>query len=238
MKVKSRQYLSSIISFLPSGKPIIFWDTCSILELLRISERSVNPEDDFNHYLFIADKIASGEVLSVTSMLVWQEFNQNYNDKLMKLKRLEQNRVSDVKKVTAVMKPGKKRVRIEDSLNDLHTETRITSTISKIWRNTILIREQTSFLKFAYLRVKYKMAPSRNKQQFKDCYIWGSFLAFAHSVSTCPMILFYSLNTSDFYDPNTHALDSQIVLDLSSLPNTEFCNILGVLYSKIKTLCP
>jgi hypothetical protein len=172
-------------------------------------------------------------------MLVWQEFNQRYNENLKALKDFEDTSVDEVKKITAVMNKGKRRTQIESSLNGLHTETKITSTISKIWRNTVLVKEQSSFLRFAYLRVKFKMAPSKNKEQFKDSYIWGTFLALAHSISspTTPFF-FYTLNTKDYLDPNTKTLDSQITLDLSSLPNTEFCYILGILYKRIKTLCP
>lgn len=56
MKTKGKLYLSAAVATIPIGKPVLFFDTCSILEILRLSERSNNPEADFEQYAFIAKK--------------------------------------------------------------------------------------------------------------------------------------------------------------------------------------
>lgn len=238
MKAKVKRYLSVAVASIPAGKPIVFWDTCAILELLRLSERSAFPERDFLHYSFLAEKIKSGEIVSVTSELVFQEFHQHYFQQLKALQKLEQKTRDDVKKITAIMPIGKKRKRIEDNVDSMHTETRITLILSQIWRNTILIREQKSFLNFAYLRVKLKMAPSQNKEQFKDSYIWGTFLSLAHKLPACPKMCFFSLNISDYQEPGTNNLCAQIRTELQVLPNAEVFLILGKLFGVLKQLFP
>lgn len=238
MKTKGKLYLSAAVSAIPVGKPIVFWDTCAIVEMLRLSERSVYPERDFNQYLYIADKIKNGELISVTSELVFQEFNQHYAEELKSLRMWEQKHRELIKKITAIMQNGPKRKRIEDGMDDMHTETRVTSTISKIWRNTILIREEKRFLQFAYTRLKHKMAPSQNKEQFKDSYIWGTFLYLAHSLPVHANLLFFTLNKKDYLVPNSSKLCPNIVTDLASLQNVELHHVLGSLYGKINQLLP
>ena len=238
MKTKGKLFLSVALSSLPAGKPVVFWDTCAILELMRLPERANNPGRDFDQYEYLADKINAGEIISVTSELVFQEFNQHYKEELTALRRHEQKMRLEIKKISSIMKSGAKRLRIENAVDSMHTELRVTSTISKIWRNTILIREQKSFLQFAYIRVKFKMAPSLNKEQFKDSYIWGTFLSFAHGLMAGTKLFFYTLNKSDYLDSNTKKLCPHIVTDLSMLPDVEVHTVLGSLYGVIYKLIP
>lgn len=238
MKTKGKKYLKTVLTTIPAGKPVIFWDTCAILEMLRLPELSNNPGRDFDQYVFIANKIASGDLVSVTSELVFQEFNQHYLEELRDLRKHEQKQRDEIKKITAIMKNGLKRTRIEAGVDAMHTETRVTSTISKIWKNTILIREQKSFLQYAYTRVKFKMAPSKNKEQFKDSYIWGTFMNLAHGLAGYPKMYFFTLNKKDYLDPNSGRVMPQIVADISVLPNVEFHHVLGSVYGSIAALLP
>ena len=238
MKTKGKMYLKMSLTSIPNGKPVIFWDTCAILEMLRLPERSNNPGRDFDQYVLIADKIASGELISVTSELVFQEFNQHYMEELMSLRKHEQKQRDEIKKITAIMKSGQKRTSIEAGVDAMHTETRVTSNISKIWKNTILIREQKSFLQYAYTRVKFKMAPSMNKEQFKDSYIWGTFMNLAHGLAGYPKMFFFTLNKKDYLDPNNGKVMPQIASDISVLPNVEFHHVLGSVFGSVSALFP
>ena len=238
MKTKGKLYLSAAVHSIPAGKPVVFWDTCAIIELLRLSERSINPERDFEQYQFLADKINKGEIISISSELVFQEFNQHYSEELKELQKWEQKLRDSVKKITAIMVPGPKRRRIELGMNEMHTETRVTATISMIWRNTILIREEKKFLHFAYTRVKMKMAPSQNKEQFKDSYIWGTFLNLAHGLNAYSKMYFFSLNKKDYLDQDTKKPCAQILTDLKILPNVEFHYVLGSLYGAVSRWIP
>lgn len=238
MKTKSKLYLSTAVASIPPGKPVVFFDTCALLEIMRLSERASNPGRDFDQYMYIADKIEAGELISITSELVFQEFNQHYLEELKKLQKWEQDRREAVKRITAIMAAGTKRSRIEKGMDEMHTETRVTSTVSKIWRNTILIREEKRFLQFAYMRIKNKMAPSQNKEQFKDSYIWGTFLNFAHSLAVCPKVFFFTLNKKDYLDPNSSRLCAQIATDLNVLPNVELHYVLGSLYGGLTRVLP
>lgn len=233
MKTKSKLYLSKAVVSIPQGKPIVFFDTCALLEIMRLSERASNPGRDFDQYLYLADKIEAGDLISITSELVFQEFNQHYSEELKNLQKWEQCKRDSVRKITAIMETGAKRDSIEKAMDGMHTETRITSTISKIWRNTILIREEKRFLQFAYMRIKNKMAPSQNKEQFKDSYIWGTFLYLAHHLVECPKLFFFTLNKKDYLDTNSNQLCTQIVTDLSVLHNVGFHYVLGSLYGEL-----
>lgn len=238
MKTKGKLYLSTAVTSIPAGKPVLFFDTCSMLEILRLSERSNNPGADFDQYVYIAERISSGDLIAVTSELVFQEFNQHYTEELKKLRKLEKNNREAIKRITAIMAVGSKRTRIENSVDEMHTETRITSTVSKIWRNTILIREEKRFLQFAYTRIKHKMAPSQNKEQFKDSYIWGTFLNLAHRLPAYPKMFFFTLNKKDYLDPNNGGLCTQIDADLNVLPNVELHYVLGSLYGELNHMFP
>ena len=238
MKTKGKIYLKTALTTIPNGKPVFFGDTCALLEMLRLPERSNNPGRDFDQYVFIAEKIASGDLISVTSELVFQEFNQHYMEELTDLRKHEQKQRDEIKKITAIMKSGPKRARIEAGIDAMHTETRVTSTISIIWRNTILIREQKSFLQYAYTRVKFKMAPSKNKEQFKDSYIWGTFMNLAHGLAGYPKMFFFTLNKKDYLDPNNGRVMPQISADISVLPNVEFHHVLGSVFGSVSALFP
>lgn len=233
MKTKSKQYLSTTVTSIPHGKPIIFFDTCALLEIMRLSERASNPGRDFDQYMYMADKIEAGELISITSELVFQEFNQHYLEELKKLQKREQNNRDSVKRITAIMAAGAKRTRIEKGMDEMHTETRVTSIVSKIWRNTILLKEEKRFLQFAYMRIRNKMAPSQNKEQFKDSYIWGTFLNLAHSLTACHKLFFFTLNKNDYLDSNSNRLCTQIATDLNVLPNVELHYVLGSLYGEL-----
>lgn len=238
MKTKSKLYLSTAVASIPLGKPIVFFDTCALLEIMRLSERASNPGRDFDQYMYLAEKIEAGDLISITSELVFQEFNQHYLEGLKNLRKWEQDKRDSVKRITAIMATGSKRSRIEKGMDEMHTETRITSTVSKIWRNTILIREEKRFLQFAYMRIRNKMAPSQNKEQFKDAYIWGTFLNIAHSLPTCPKLFFFTLNKKDYLDHNSNRLCAQIETDLNVLPNVELHYVLGSLYGEVAKLFP
>ena len=237
MKTKGRFFLKSTISAIPEAKPVVFFDTCALLEILRLPGRSIDPGRDFEQYMYMAEKISSGDLIPVTSELVFQEFNQHYFDEFITMKKWEQDKRDAVKRLTALMVNGKKRTRIEKAISEIHTETNVTSTISQIWRNTILIREEKRFLEFAYHRVKYKQAPSQNKEQFKDSYIWGTFLNLAHSLVTNPLF-YFTLNKKDYLEIGTNKLCSDIETDLKILPNVKFHYVLGSLYGDLTKLIP
>lgn len=80
--------------------------------------------------LLLRKKINAGDIIAVTSELVYQEFNQHYSEELIKLRKFEQNKRDAVRRITAIMATGEKRTRIEKSLDEMHTETRIKSTVS------------------------------------------------------------------------------------------------------------
>ncbi len=155
------------------NKPIIFWDTCSLLYFNSIVDRRAYREYEWD--LKLLDLIKSGDVYSTTSYIVYYEYNKHHTN----LKNIDEERESDLKSIMqqyGKILGGQDEADLQKGIDTLHLSAHMESLVRLLWSNTYIIDEDVSFLQKAHNRVLAGMAPSSEKQQYKDCYIWETFL--------------------------------------------------------------
>ena len=138
---------------------------------------------EFEQYKQLLTWIESGHVNSVTSSIVWDEFAQHFAEN----KTLAENDLNKLKSVlksyaSCLAEPAKTNINSVADMMDLVT---ILEDIEKrIWQNTYVINENAALRNHAHFRVLHKMSPSKKKDQYKDSFIWVTFLQMASTLST------------------------------------------------------
>lgn len=207
---KGSFYLSSFWNKI-ENKPIIFWDTCAILDILRIADRE--DMNTFSNYQYILEKIENKELISVTSGLVLFEYNNNVQDIEQEF-RNKQTKVKETIRKYCEIQADEFSAQILNNIDNLDTITTFITFSEKLWSETHIIREQKQFQKFAHFRTKHKFAPAHKKGEYKDCYIWGTCLQLAYRKTIATPILFFTKNSDDYCDINNKKqLDAQIQED-------------------------
>lgn len=189
-------------------KPILFWDTCGILDYIRFVYRENNGVDTLNAMLEIANKINNNEIYSVSSELLAIEWDDNVGKAMGEMK-------DSLKKTTAYYSLG------VETINKFYSST-YTSLDLAAYRLEEMLRDislniavQTHYLIFkdisnaALTRVALKSPPSNTSQkkggEIKDCVMWESMLHLCDEInkiipSGCPNKVFYTVNVNDFED--------------------------------------
>ena len=98
MKTNRKIWLSSAKKNIPENVPLIFWDTCALLDIVRtpIIERSKLNFNSLQAYERITDYIMDQKVISVTSEIVVKEFHEHIGDCIKALEQQSQRIVEQV----------------------------------------------------------------------------------------------------------------------------------------------
>ncbi len=184
-------------------KPIVFWDTCGLLEYIRFIYRKNNGIATLNSMLNVAKKIVNGDVYSVASELSLIEWDDN------------EKTVVDGLKDSLLMTESYHALAM-DSINMLTGAGKVSYPISIYNLEVILkdialnIAEYTRFICYedvtdaTVLRAALKQPPAHKKHEIKDCAVWETMLQVCHDINTvvktCPKRVFYTVNTDDFAD--------------------------------------
>lgn len=185
-------------------KPVIFWDTCAILDILRLPL----PSRDFTVRILeritaIRDKLQSGEIYSFASHLSIKEINDNLPSVFTELEKAATRITKEHNKfigfVNKVNPPGNTIGEIDlktHALGDL-----LFDTIQSIIDQTYFIDREQEFADNAEFRVLNKIPPAHMKGEYKDAYILSTCIAFKRD---CPGLIspfgFLSSNKNDFAD--------------------------------------
>lgn len=213
MKTGKKIYLSQIEDEVPTDKVIVFWDTCALLDILRIPIRGELGMNALENYEKIAEYIENDQVVSVTSGLVIREFHDHYDEERQKMLRDQNNLKNKVTDYAGYMINERKRNRITESIRLLNVISRLESILSRILKHTLVLREEKIYRSFADYRLRNKMAPAARKSEYKDCYIWGTFLKFVHKIEPdSPYISFMTKNSKD-YEVQSNTLFPLIITD-------------------------
>lgn len=181
---------------------IIFWDTCSLLDIIRLPYRTCSVQNlDFYQQVFtlIKDK----KVLSVASELTIAELNYNipnvekeYDNYLKKLQQDLKCHEDYLIKCNKIDDPM-----INFTLEQKELKQSLFKLLDELISNTIFLTENLNYNKFAHFRVSYHMAPAQKKGEYKDCYIWATCLELAKQSSSYDTnILFFTKNKDDFFE--------------------------------------
>lgn len=178
-----------------SSKPIVFWDTCSLLYFNSIVDRRAYNEYEWDEKLL--NLIETGQVFSVTSMVVLKEFNKHHDDLFNKDTGLEnslRNAMGDYGNI--VGSPQKED--LQKGMAALNLAAHLDGMVTKLWLNTYVIDENLFFHEKAHNRVLAEQAPAKEKQEYKDCYIWETFLTLCDQVAQKDRTFFMTENTVDY----------------------------------------
>lgn len=169
-------YLSQVPAEIPSGKPIVFWDSCSLIYIITIAVR--DSFADYQFYKEILSMIENDQIISVTSSIVWDEFNSHYaeeaagaQDDIDKLRTLIRN-YADIHS-----EPTK--TELNDLANNINLFDILEDIEARVWSKTFVINEERQLADLAHYRVLHKISPSKVKDQYKDAYIWCTFMSAA-----------------------------------------------------------
>ena len=193
-------WLSQVTTFVPRNKPIVFWDTCALLDVLRIPMLS-RPQFNINTlqaYEQLEAWIQDGSITSVTSELVIREFSEHADHRIADLYVQEQKTKDEVKEQTQYMSDTLKAAMLSTRIDNLNIQKRVVRLVAKIWRKTNILKCENSFAQNADYRVRNYLRPSGGKESYKDCYLWISYISLLNKVNPTEPAYFFTTNPADF----------------------------------------
>lgn len=203
MTTNKKVFRSRIALDIPRDKPLIFWDTCGLLKILHIPDfDEKNAQNLLNHFCWISDEIEANRITSVTSELVISELSEHLDKVTRGLKKNQEGAKKDILKYCSIEKIPDLRRKIENQLVKIKVEKRLLKLLNKIVRLTYIIKEHSQFGGLAHYRVLHKLAPAAVKGEYKDCYIWVTYLTLINEV-VLPKSVFYTDNKEDFFQKDT-----------------------------------
>lgn len=220
---------SAAISLIDTEKkPVIFWDTCSLLDIVRIPlpERN-NTIDLVQKVIEVKSKIVSKDILSLSSALCVTEFNNHIERWIKELenesKRLSKSCNTFIDFINKINFGAATVPHIDLSIYKV--EDVLVQIIHAIVKETLFIKEDASFAHFAHFRTTNKVPPAKKKGEYKDCYVWGTCLEVRHlSSDKSYSYSFMSSNTTDYADNSKSKFVTEIDHEASLNNITYFPN--------------
>lgn len=187
-------------------KPMIFFDTCSLLDFIRFIYRANDGINTLMAIQAVSQKIQSDEIYSVASELFIKEWNDNV-DSAMQTTSDSFNRTSEYFNLSAevINTLMGQNIPVGIDLASFKVEDWLLRICSNIISKIYFI-EQSAIASAALTRVANKIAPASKKQEFKDCAIWETMLALCSNINarvnptTSPKKIFFTTNIEDFVD--------------------------------------
>lgn len=221
IKTSNKIWLSQATDYFPEDKPVVFWDTCALLDILRIPlrERVNLSKRTLEEYEKIEEWIATGRLISVTAELVVKEFGEHADDVVKQLSIQERKTKEDVREQADYMLNGVQKTKITNGIDLLDIQSRVKELVKKIWRHTLVLRSQKSFASNADYRVRNYIKPSGGKESYKDCYLWSSYITLMTTIASTEPCFLFTTNPSDFAE-NKGSVELHPSLK-AELPNTQ-----------------
>lgn len=233
MKHLKKIWMSQSARYIDATKPIVFWDTCALLDVLRIPYRS-GSINELTMYEQILDSIKNGVIISVTSEIVAEEFDKHFSETCHNLENEQEKRKKGIKDFAAFETNVANKTRIFTAVDLLSIKQRLENVINDICKNTILIKGDAKQRRFADFRLRHSFAPAAKKNEYKDCYIWGMFITLAQKLPAHVSMTFFTSNKDDYYDKASNDVYSQLKDDcLAAGVNTDTKLSIGDLYGSL-----
>jgi hypothetical protein len=195
-----------VTKILSDPKPIIFWDTCSLLDIIRVPFRENIQSDILSSSVKILEKIENGQLFSIVNYFVELEYNDHeshtYEEAKNHLIKIHKN-ISKIKDLVTFL-PGLPNLDNLDLIG-LNLENSLKDISRKILNNCLIIDEDTECTSRASNRIYNNYAPaSKGKREFKDCSIIEHYLKISKCLrdnSFDKKIVFVTSNTDDYGSP-------------------------------------
>lgn len=184
---------------LKSHLRILFVDTCSLLDILRLPykagqrQSSYYQPEDYDALQNLAADIKAGRILLLCSTLSIEEINDN-KVSVDNLLAEFQNKLSIAFPLFAHISGTSIATNIkqlvDDDLRQIYETMR---------SNAYYIGQTDAVLQSAFQRVINNQLPARkNKKDIKDCLIWETFLTIQEILAHSDRLVFLTSNTKDF----------------------------------------
>ncbi|TXD81176.1 hypothetical protein ESY86_18550 [Subsaximicrobium wynnwilliamsii] len=219
-------------------KPVLFWDTCSLLDIVRLPlpDRN-NKVDTLSKVIEIKDKIVSNDIISLSSELCITEFNnhiENWSKRLesesKKLSKSHNKFIGFINKVNLTSQT------ISDiDLSIYKIEELLCQITHAIISNTIFVEEDDTFKEFAHFRTMNKIPPAQKKGEYKDCYIWATCLEIRNTnTDKSYPYYFISSNVSDYANENKKEFVTEISNE-ATINNIEYFSNFKIAFGILKS---
>lgn len=229
IKPLKKIFLSQVAGEIPLDKPIVFWDTCSLIYILTIAVRELFA--DFQHYKNLLGWIERDEIVSVTSSIVWNEFKDHYSEEYHKAEE-------DVDKLRMLIRnyASLQQDSARTDLNNLAASMNVIDILEdlelRVWGKTVVIKEERDLADLTHYRVLHKWSPSMVKEQYMDAYIWCTFMSVSQKISEVKKF-FMTDNKEDYcVSKRNMTLQEQIASDCTTVGAEILFNI-GSLRGKV-----
>lgn len=211
IKKSAERFVKDVYS--ANSKPVLFWDSCALLDILRFIYRdNGDPLSVIDDIKKISDKIVNGNIYSVSSSTVIKELNDNYEkviiglvDSLKKTSKYHADAIGVINNIDSTSLSSV-------PLFDKQLDDKLKGILSRILQNTYFIDVNNSIVINAYNRVLEKNPPSGKKEQNKDSVIWATAVLVFKKIkrkNTSHKNVFYTSNTNDFcYEKNRGVLNN------------------------------
>jgi hypothetical protein len=211
-------------------KPVIFWDTCALLDIMRmpLPDRGYSLAR-LKRVMEIKQSIVNGKIISLASKLTLKEFNDNIyevEDSLFKAEKNISNKFNTFIEFVNLLNPSIAILSID--LNSYGTADMLMDIIESITDETYFIDEDDLFMQMATRRTIDKIPPAKVKGEFKDCYVWSTCLTVrGMSAQAGQPFGFMSSNTSDYADSTKMSFSPEIqteasLVDILYWPQSEY----------------
>lgn len=170
--IKKEVAYSELWNIIPSDKPVLFWDTCGLLDCLRIVGRF--NKSYLDNYSYVADRIIAGDVISVIPDTVHKELSDHYQDVCEEALREQNKAIQGALRLMELFGKAEQEIlTVKTTLAEADIVARSKSIFLGILDKTYVIQDDTVFRDFAHIRIMAKLPPAHVKQEYKDCHIWG-----------------------------------------------------------------
>jgi hypothetical protein len=185
-----------------SKKQILFWDTCSLLEIIRFIYKN-GTVNDYNILNKINGLIQSDLLYSIASGLTIKEWNDHeqdvkdfVTDSLSKTGVYHLNSIQVINEINTTSY-------LSESIHDKNLVNDLSILADSIIDKTFFL-EATEIANKALERVSFKRPPANKKNEFKDCVVWETMLLVSERIELTKNVgdsynkIFYTVNTEDF----------------------------------------
>ncbi len=211
-----------------SVSPILFLDTCVMLDIFRVVERASSYKP-FKVYVELAEKVKKGDVVIVYNETVQSEYMYNAPEVVKEVKSKIQNMNRRWNAFRSMR--DKKEVASEINLSDDKIIQSAEVLLRSIRKDAIIVKDYDAALRSSYDVVLKHKAPAVRESQFKDAYIFKTCLDLAKKSGK--EIIFCSTNTKDYCEDNGSKKVHPDILSQAAANNVIVTLSLGEAYGKL-----
>lgn len=230
-------FLSQVGTIIPHNTPFVFWDSCAILDIIRVLERGTF--ENYSRYEKFVKAIEEGRLTSITSALTIVEFDDNYQETEDDMNKTLRDMINKVKKTAGIMNDGADKIKVLEAIDHIDVTEKIKDLANRLWKKTFIINDEHKIQTATHQRTIDKKAPSENKSQYKDCFIWNTYIMVAEEIRNAivgpmPASAFVSTNTSDYGEGSKNLTPHSYLVNESKSFNGSLHLNVGSLYGYLE----